>query len=176
VTHLQAKATDSESAQAQAHAAQLHALRARHNVKRDCFPLRHLLYQAADGNLALDTPSGQTIELTLEEQSNLIESILLGRFVPEFVFWKQVDGTVRLLGGRQRLVAIQAFAAGDLRLCLGPESPFCGAAFADLCSEARYAFLNYGVGIVELPTTTTEAEIRQHDWTSQPAARPAQVA
>ncbi len=94
------------------------------------------------------------------KESLFIESLLNNLTVPAF-FFAQVEGSIEVVDGQQRLSTISKFANGDLRLSndesvvyLTPQSVhYRGKVFSDLHPSLQAVFNDYPLTIIYLPTS-----------------------
>jgi len=94
------------------------------------------------------------------KESLFIESLLNNLTVPAF-FFAQVEGSIEVVDGQQRLSTISKFANGELRLSndesvvyLTPQSVhYRGKIFSDLPLSLQAVFNDYPLTIIYLPTS-----------------------
>ena len=94
------------------------------------------------------------------KESLFIESLLNNLTVPAF-FFAQVEGSIEVVDGQQRLSTISKFANGDLRLSndesvvyLTPQSVhYRGKIFSELPLSLQAVFNDYPLTIIYLPTS-----------------------
>jgi hypothetical protein len=98
-----------------------------------------------------------------QQQSEFIESLLVGLPIPFLFFYQMADGRMEIVDGSQRMRAMRAFSKGDLRLTdlvLVPELN--GLSFDDLPEDRRKKFEDVTIRTVVLDTSTdpsTRAEM-----------------
>jgi hypothetical protein len=98
-----------------------------------------------------------------QQQSEFIESLLVGLPIPFLFFYQTFDGRMEIVDGSQRMRAMRAFLKGGLRLTelvLVPELN--GFSFDDLPKERRNKLEDVTIRTVVLDTTTdpsTRAEM-----------------
>lgn len=98
-----------------------------------------------------------------QQQSEFIESLLVGLPIPFLFFYQMADGRMEIVDGSQRMRAMRAFQKGNLRLSdlvLVPELN--GFSFNDLPEDRRNKFEDVTIRTVVLDTSTdpsTRAEM-----------------
>lgn len=99
----------------------------------------------------------------LHQQSEFIESLLVGLPIPFLFFYQMPDGRMEIVDGSQRMRAMRAFMKGDLRLTdlvLVPELN--GFSFHDLPGDRRNKLEDVTIRAIVLDTSTdpsTRAEM-----------------
>lgn len=98
-----------------------------------------------------------------QQQSEFIESLLVGLPIPFLFFYQMPDGRMEIVDGSQRMRAMRAFLKGELRLTdlsLVPELN--GVAFGDLPVDRRNKLEDVTIRAILLDTSTdpsTRAEM-----------------
>jgi len=78
-------------------------------IQRDMYSLRELKNDYEDKMLILSPDFQREFVWTIKQQSELIESILMGIPLPMFYFFEGDDGVIQVIDGKQRLTALFSF-------------------------------------------------------------------
>ena len=68
-----------------------------------------------DGNIISDIALQREIVYDADKQALVIDSILTGIPLPAFYFWRNEDGVLEVLDGKQRIEAVKKFRQNDLQ-------------------------------------------------------------
>jgi flagellar basal body-associated protein FliL len=76
--------------------------------------IKYLYEQLRDGKIISDIELQREIVYNTEKQVLVIDSIVNGIPLPAFYFWKNKDGILEVLDGKQRIEAIKKFIENDI--------------------------------------------------------------
>lgn len=77
--------------------------------------IKNLYEQLRDGKIISDIDLQREIVYDTEKQVLVIDSIVNGIPLPAFYFWKNKDGNLEVLDGKQRIEAIKKFIENDIQ-------------------------------------------------------------
>lgn len=77
--------------------------------------IKYLYEQLRDGKIISDIELQREIIYNTEKQVLVIDSIVNGIPLPAFYFWKNEDGNLEVLDGKQRIEAIKKFIENDIQ-------------------------------------------------------------
>ena len=77
--------------------------------------IKYLYEQLRDGKIISDVELQREIVYDTEKQVLVIDSIVNGIPLPAFYFWKNKDGILEVLDGKQRIEAIKKFIENDIQ-------------------------------------------------------------
>ena len=77
--------------------------------------IKTLYEQLRDGKIISDIELQREIVYDTEKQMLVIDSIVNGIPLPAFYFWKNDDGILEVLDGKQRIEAIKKFIENDIQ-------------------------------------------------------------
>ncbi len=77
--------------------------------------IKNLYEQLRDGKIISDIDLQREIVYDTEKQILVIDSIINGIPLPAFYFWKNKDGILEVLDGKQRIEAIKKFIENDIQ-------------------------------------------------------------
>ena len=77
--------------------------------------IKNLYEQLRDGKIISDIELQREIVYDTEKQVLVIDSIVNGIPLPAFYFWKNKDGILEVLDGKQRIEAIKKFIENDIQ-------------------------------------------------------------
>ena len=93
---------------------------------------------------------------SLDQQSNFIESIIIGLPTAPFYIAETEDGREEIMDGAQRIQTLEKYVNGDLRLKnLSTITSLNGTHFHDIPSQQRNKFLNRSLSFIVLSHDTT---------------------
>lgn len=76
--------------------------------------VQELYEQVRDGKIISDISLQREIVYNLEKQQLVIDSIVSGIPLPAFYLWKNENGILEVLDGKQRIYAITRFKENDI--------------------------------------------------------------
>jgi len=77
--------------------------------------VKYLYEQVRDGKIISDIELQREIVYNTEKQVLVIDSIVKGIPLPAFYFWKNKDGILEVLDGKQRIEAVKKFIENDIQ-------------------------------------------------------------
>lgn len=77
--------------------------------------IKYLYEQLRDGKIISDIELQREIVYDIEKQILVIDSIVSGIPLPAFYFWKNKDGILEVLDGKQRIESIKKFIENDIQ-------------------------------------------------------------